>query len=279
MASSAQLSTITSQLLPLSPDSIPQLSLGSAALVIFALCAGFVLLRGMTRMLVGTAILGISAWVGFRVWQLAPELSVDWTGKSVPWITNGLPIAAFFLSFLVIRKIVRTMARPFAKGTADNKPRTLFQLAFRLLFALIPTSLIWIIGAALVHHSGSIAELRAYSDKSSGTHETTQDSFSRQLKSSVEAVLPAAWLQALDPQSGQARLTLAKLIAAQSESPRETLIDPSTGKPVPRAIIVNNPDLQNLAREGKFDTLLRHPLLTKALADPKIQQLVRDLNP
>jgi hypothetical protein len=262
----------------LSPDSIPQLSLGTAALVIFTMCAGFVLLRGMTRMLVGTAILGFSAWVGFRVWQLAPELSVDWTGKSVPWITNGLPIAAFLLSFLLIRKIAGTIARPFGKPTSEEKPRSMFQLAFRLILALIPTALIWVIGAALVHHSGSIAELRAHSDKSTGTHETTQDTFSQKLKSSVEAVLPASWLQALDPHSGPSRLTLAKLIAAQAESPQETLIDPTTGKPVPRAVIVNDPDLQNLAREGKFDTLLRHPLLTKALADPTVIKLLKDLS-
>ena len=55
-------------------------------------------------------------------------------------------------------------------------------------------------------------------------------------------------------------------------------MNPRTGEPIPRAIIVDEPVLQKLAREGKFDTLLRHPLLTKALADPKIQKLLHDLN-
>jgi hypothetical protein len=41
---------------------------------------------------------------------------------------------------------------------------------------------------------------------------------------------------------------------------------------------VDDPELQKLARQGKFGTLLRHPLLTKALEDPKLQALLKDLN-
>ena len=261
----------------MSPDSIPQLSLGTAALIIFAVCAGFVLLRGLTRMIVGTIVLGLSAWLGFLVWQTAPTLSVDWTGKSLPWLTNGLPIVAFLVAFFIIRKIIKLIFRPLGKPQQNAKPRSFIATGFRLLLALIPTSLICIIGAALVHHSGSVAEVRAYSAKSAGK-ETVANNYSQRLKSAVEAALPASWLAALDPLSQPARVNLAKLIAAQSESPHQPVIDPKTGKPIPRAIIVNDPALQTLAREGKFDTLLRHPLLTKALADPKIQKLLRDLS-
>ena len=262
----------------MSPDSIPQLSLGTAALIIFAVCAGFVLLRGMTRMVVGTLVLGLSAWIGFLAWQQAPSLSVEWTGKSLPWFTTGLPVAAFLVAFFVIRKIAKVIARPFGKSTDQEKPRSIIRIAFRLVLALVPTSLLCLIGATLIHHTGSVAEVRAYSEKSTGTPETTPVGFSQKLKASIEAVLPASWLKALDPLTQPSRLTLAKLIAAQSESPNQPLIDPQTGKPVPRAIIVSDPDLQNLAREGKFGTLLRHPLLTKALADPKTQKLLRDLH-
>ena len=262
----------------MSPDSIPQLSLGTAVLIIFAACAGFLLVRGMTRMIVGTIVLGLSAWLGFLVWRQAPGLSVDWTGKSLAWLTNGLPVAAFLTAFFVIQKIATLIARPFGKSKERENPRSFIATGFRLLLALIPTSLICIIGAALVHHSGSVAEVRAYSERSSGKEKTTPDSYSQQLKSAVEAALPASWLAALDPLSQHARINLAKLIAAQSESPHSPVIDPKTGKPIPRAIIVDDPALQTLAREGKFDTLLRHPLLTKALADPKIQKLLRDLS-
>ena len=262
----------------MSPDSIPQISLGTAALVIFAVCAGFVLLRGMTRMIVGTVVLSLSAWIGFRVWQQAPTLSVEWTGKSLVWITNGLPVAAFLSSVFFVRKLAKALVRPFGTPPDEPKPRSVTRLAFLLLLALIPTSLIWIIGATLVHHNGSIAEIRSYSEKSIGIPETTPDGFSQKLKSSVEAAIPESWLKILDPLTEPPRLALAKLITAQADSPLKPVINPRTGKPIPRAIIVNDPDLQNLARDGNYGTLLRHPLLTKALADPKIQKLLKDLN-
>jgi len=55
------------------------------------------------------------------------------------------------------------------------------------------------------------------------------------------------------------------------------VIDPKTGKPIPRAIIVDDPELQGLAREGKFGSLLRHPMLTKALNDPQLKAFLKDL--
>lgn len=262
----------------MSPDAIPQFSLGTAALIIFAVCAGFVALRGMTRMIVGTLVLSVSAWIGFRIWQQAPTLSIEWTGKSQSWITNGLPFLAFVVSFFLIRKIAKTIARPFGKSGEEQQPRSTIRTAFRLLLALVPTSLIWLIGATLLHHNGSIAEVRAYSEKSVSPQETIPDGFSQRLKSAVEAAVPQSWLNAIDPLTEPSRITLAKLIAAQSDSPLKAVNDPRTGKPFPRAIIVNDPELQNLARQGNFGTLLRHPLLTKALADPKVKKLLKDLS-
>jgi hypothetical protein len=260
----------------LSPDSLPQFSLGTAALVIFAVCAGFVLLRGMTRMVIGTVILGLSTWIGFRVWQQAPSLAIDWTGKSLPWITTGAPVIAFLMVFFILRKIAKTLSRPFGKSSEGTTPRSLAMKGVMLLFALIPTSLIWLVGIAFVHHQGSVAEVRSYSQTSRGISETQTDSFNERLKSTIESALPTAWITALDPLTQPSRIALAKLITARSESPLKPVIDPHTGKPIPRAIIVDDPELQTLAREGNFGTLLRHPLLTKALSDPKIQKLLRD---
>ena len=262
-----------------SPDSIPSLSLGTAALLIFAVCAGFVLLRGMTRMIIGTVILGLSTWIGFQVWQQAPSLSIDWTGKSLPWITTGAPVTAFLIAFFLLRKIVKMIAKPFGKSSEATTPRSLAMKVIMLLFALIPTSLIWLTGIALVHHQGSVAEVRSYSGTSRGIKETPTDSFAERLKSTIESALPTAWITVLDPLTQPSRIALAKLITARSASPLKPVIDPRTGKPIPRAIIVDDPELQSLAREGKFSTLLRHPLLTKALADPKIQKLLHDLKP
>jgi hypothetical protein len=263
---------------PLSPETLPQISLGTAALIIFAVCAGFVILRGMTRMIIGTVVLSFSAWIGFRVWQVAPTLSFNWTGKSQAWFNNGLPVAAFLISFFLIRKIAKSIANPVKQEPEEEKPRSIIRTSFLLLLALVPTSLICLVGATLIHHNGSIAEVRAYSDKSAGADESFPDGFSERLKSAIEDALPESWLKNLDPLAQPSRITLAKLIAAQAESSKALIINPQTGEPIPRAIIVDDPDLQNLAREGKFSTLLRHPLLTKALEDPKIRKLIKDLN-
>ncbi|MES2923645.1 MAG: hypothetical protein V4819_18965 [Verrucomicrobiota bacterium] len=252
------------------PDSIPQLSLGTAVLVIFAVCAGFVLLRGMTRMLVGTLILAASAWAAFFVWQEAPLRILEWTGRSPAWLTNSLPIVAFAVCWLLLRKLAKAVVSPFS-SSGNDKPRTLAGAAVRLVFALIPTLLISLISAVVIHHTGSVAEVR-----SSGERGTP--SLGERLKVAVDSAIPRAWLEKLDPNSSSSRISLAKLIAAEAKAPRAVVIDPQTGKPIPRAKIVEDPQLQALAREGKFGTLLRHPLLTKALADPKIQKLLRDLH-
>lgn len=264
----------------MSPDSIPQISLGTAVLVIFLVCAGFVMLRGMTRMIVGTVVLALSAWIGFVVWQKAPTLSVEWFGKSIGLITTGVPIVSFLLAFFLIRVIAKSVARPFGKPPEEERKSSssVIRLAFRLLLALVPTSLICLIGATLIHHTGSIAEIRAYAEKSLGIGGPTPAKYTHNLKSSVEAALPASWLSALDPLADSTRLTLAKIITAHAESPLQPVIDPKTGEPIPRAILVEDPELQNLAREGKFGTLLRHPTLTKALNNPEIKALLKDLN-
>ena len=259
----------------MSPDSIPQISLGSAALIVFAICASFMLLRGVMRAMISVVVLGLSGWIAFLVWQQAPALSLDLSGRSIPWITVGLPAAAFVISFLLIRSVVKFISRPFGNSDGENRPRTAIGTAFRLVLAVIPAVLIWLVGAAIIHHQGSIDEIRSFS-KNAGDKVASTPSFTERLKAAVEAAVPANWLAKLDPDTHPARIALVKLIAVQAKTP---VIDQRTGRPIPRAVVVvEEPELQNLAREGNFSTLLRHPLLTKALADPKIQQLLRDLN-
>lgn len=266
--------------LRMSPDSIPQISLGTAALVIFVACAVYVALRGMTRVILGTLVIAASAWLGFLAWQQAPTLSVGWFGKPVSAVTSGLPLAVFLIAFFLIRMLAKSLARPFGKPDepAEKTGSPVIRLAFRLLLALIPTSIIWLVGATFIHHTGSIAELSAFAEKNLGIDEPTAAKFTKRLKSSIDDALPESWLKTLDPLADPSRLTLAKLITAQSEAPYKPVIDPRTGKPIPRAIVVNDPELQDIAREGRFSTLLRHPLLTKALEDPHLQSLLKDLH-
>lgn len=265
----------------MSPDSIPQISLGTAALVIFAACAGFVMLRGVTRMIVGTIVLALSTWIAFIAWQNAPALSIDWFGKPVAAVTNGLPLVAFVGAFFLLRLLFKALVSPFGRPGAELRDGSISitRLSFRLLLALIPTALIWLIGATLIHHAGSVAEVRAHAEESLGIREATPAKFSQRLKDSVAAAMPESWLRFLDPLAEPGRLELAKFIVTHPQGPLEPTIDPATGQPIPRAIIVEDPQLQNLARDGKFGTLLRHPLLTKAMEDPKVQALLKDPDP
>jgi hypothetical protein len=200
-------------------------------------------------------------------------------GKSVDWFTIALPCVAFAASFFAIRKIIKIVVSPFSdsEGEEDSFIQKAIRFAGRTILILIPTALICLIGAAIVHHTGSVAEIQAFTEKTHGKQEPKAATFGQHLKASIEGILPESLLRTLDPLADPNRLTLAKAIAAQSKAPLKPVIDPATGKPIPRAIIVDDPELQHLAREGKFGTLLRHPLLTKALDDPKVQSLLKDL--
>ena len=260
-------------------DSIPQLSLGTAALVIFLICAGFVLLRGMTRMLIATTLLAASAGVGYWAWLAAPALSVDWFGSSLAWFTTAFPAAAFLSTLLVLLKICKWIASPFSED-AKQRIKAPFSMALtmvRLAVALIPASLLCLIAAGALNHLGSVAEVREFAENPAERVSKDSASWLQGLKSTLHQALPESLLTRLDPLAEPSRVKLAKVIAAQAESPLEPVIDPATGQPIPRAIIVEDPELQELARDGKFGALLRHPLLTKALRDPKVQALIKEL--
>jgi hypothetical protein len=258
---------------------IPQISLGGAALILFAICAGLVLFRGIARMILGTATLCLCTWLGFQVWQCAPSLSVQWIGRASPWITNGLPLSAWVASWLLIRKIRKIITRPFGRSDEAESSRSAFGIGIRLLIAMIPAALIWLAGAVFIYHRGSIDEVREVSRKHpNGSNKPPPSGWIQDLKTAVEATVPRTWLDTLDPSAEPSRLALAKFITTQSKTPLKPVINPQTGLPFPRAILVEDPELQKLARDGKFGTLLRHPLLTKALADPTIQKLLREFN-
>jgi hypothetical protein len=258
-------------------DTLPNLSLGTAALAIFALCAIYVMLRGISRVLVGTAILGISAWLGFLTWQAAPGLSVDWFGKSIGLITTAMPIAVFVITFIAIRLVLRWVTSPFG-DYADKLPEKKGLSLFKLVIALIPTLILLAIGIGFVHHSASVQELRDFAKKTQSADPKAKPPFLQTLKVSIEKTVPQDWLKTLDPLADKSRLAVAKWVTTQSNPQPDPKIDSTTGKPIPRAIIVDNPVLQELAREQKFGTLLRHPIITKALEDPKVRKLIKDLN-
>lgn len=246
--------------------------MGTAALVIFALCAGFVFLRGVVRMLFGTLLLGGSLLVGFVVWQKTPGWMVALMGKPVEWVSIALPVAAFLATFLVSRAVVGFFMRPF-KGAGDGA-RTPVGIVVRLVLALVPTGFLWLVGATLVHHFGAIAEVEKSADGKKVADQGWVERFA-ELKKAVAGIVPQDWLAKLDPLADPDHLSLAKWIASQSGKKAPELIDPETGKPYPRAILVEEPELTRLADDGRFGTLLRHPLLEKALNDPGVREAIR----
>lgn len=243
-------------------NALPEISLGTAALMIFACCAGYMILRGLARTIVNTACLALCAWVGFRVWQMAPSLAIDWFGKPSEIVTIGLPLAAFLVTLFTLRKLIGFFRAPVPRTAEDVAPRSGGQLVFRLLITLIPAALLCLIAATFIHHAGSVAEIR----------DSTNPGWAGKMKDSLSAAMPEKLMSWLDPMACEPRLKLAKMIASASEGPPEPVIDPATGLPYPRAIIVDNPKLVDLAREGRFSTLLRHPLLSDALKDPEIRR-------
>ncbi len=227
-------------------------------------------IRGIARTIVNAACLTLSAWVGFRVWQQAPALAIDWLGKPSEVIATGLPIAAFLATFIVLRRIIRFFRAPVSKSSEEAAPRSSSQLVFRLLITLIPAALLCLTAATLVHHASSVAEIRNSAEY--GTSSPPSPSLAERLKNSLSVAVPEKLMDWLDPLTTEPRLQLAKMIAASPNKPLKPIIDPKTGHPYPRAIIVDDPELVNLAHEGRFSTLLRHPLLSEALKDPLIRQ-------
>jgi uncharacterized membrane protein required for colicin V production len=250
-------------------DAFPEISLGTAALIIFGCCAVYMLLRGIVRTIVNVACITLSAWVGFRVWQQAPSLAIDWFGKPSEVVATGLPSMAFLASILVLRRLIRFFSAPMPRSGEDVEPRSVGQLIFRLLITLVPTALLCLTAATFIHHASSVAEIRGAAE--AGSAVPSDPGVAGRLKHSLSVAVPEKLMDWLDPLTTEPRLRLAKMIAASSE-PLEAVIDPETGKPYPRAIIVDDPELLDLARDGRFSTLLRHPLLSEALKDPLIRQ-------
>ena len=250
-------------------DTLPEISLGTAALIIFGGCAGYMFLRGITRTIVNAACITLSAWVGFRIWQLAPSLAIDWFGKPSEIVVTGMPIAAFLTTLLVLRKVIGFFRAPVPRSGEDVAPRSGGQLVFRLLITLVPAVLLCLTAATFVHHASSVAEIR--DSAQSGSAAPSDPGLAGRLKHSLSVAIPEKLMDWLDPLTTEPRLRLAKMIAA-SPNKLQPVINPETGKPYPRAIIVNDPELVDLARKGRFSTLLRHPLLSEALKDPLIRQ-------
>jgi hypothetical protein len=251
---------------------LSQISLGAAALLIFAVCAVYMLFRGLLRTIIHLSILALSLWIGFLTWQKAPSLAIQWTHQTSPLITTGLPILVFILSFVLIRKVLRFFLTPISTqpNEYDESPPPSRSFMGKLFVTFIFASALCLIAAAVLHHITSVAEIRNYAKYGSAQNDIP--GFAIRLKNALKSAIPTSLMDKLDPLASQPRVQLAKMIASSSEKPSQPEIDPETGQPIPRAVIVDNPELISLAKKGRFSTLLRHPLLSEALEDPLVKK-------
>lgn len=246
-------------------EALTQISLGAAVLLIFAVCAVYMLIRGLLRTISNLTILGLSIWIGFITWQKAPALAFQWTNQTSPLITTGLPILTFILSFILIRKIIKFFFTPISTQPEEYDDATPPSRSFagKLCVTFIFATAFCLIAAAVLHHITSVAEIRDHA-KFGETHHN----FAMRLKNSLKSTIPPSLMDKLDPLASEPRIQLAKLIVGSSENTSTPDDDPSA----PRAEIVDNPELVSLAKKGRFSTLLRHPLLTEAINDPMVKK-------
>ena len=259
-------------------QSIPQVSLGTAALLIFGACASLAVLRGLLRILFGSVILCLSGFAGFFAWRHAPAMASGLTGQEMPWLSIAAPAFAALVTFLLLRLLARFVFQPVGKTgkdiAAENK-KSPVRWAFTLLFSLVPASLLWFTGATALRNVGSVAEIRRYVDGPDAA--PARSAFLAELKASIDRVLPENWFRNFDPLADDARVTLAKLIAlGDGGTPPKAI--PVMEEPELRSLILHDPELRALAKSGRYADILRDPRLDHVMANPDLKKLLEKLD-
>jgi hypothetical protein len=259
-------------------QSIPQISLGTAALLIFGACASLAVLRGLFRILAGTLVLCASGFAGFFAWRHAPAMAGGLTGHEMPWLSIAAPAFAGLACFLLLRLLLRLLSRPFGKTGRDvavENRKSPVRWAFTLLFSLVPAALLWFTGATALRNLGSVAEIRHFVDGDGGS--SVRSAFLAELKSSIDQALPEGWFRGIDPLADEARVSLAKLIALGDSGPPPKAI-PVMEEPELRNLILHDPELRELAKAKRYADILRDPRLDHVMADPDLKRLLAGLS-
>ena len=256
-------------------ETIPQVSLGTAALLIFGACAGLVMLRGLLRILMGSVVLSAAGFVAYLTWKNSPALPFE---EQLPWLSYAAPVAAGLVTLLLLRAVMRFAVRPFGKRDEEGHPevrRSLLRRALPLLLSLVPTSVLWIAGATALRSAGSVAEIRRFVDGDKGP--TDKLTFLAELKTVIDKALPEGWFDKIDPLADDARVTLAKLIALGGDTAPPPKAIPVLEEPQIRALIENDPRLRALAKARRYADILRDPRLDRVIDDPSLKQMLEGL--
>jgi uncharacterized membrane protein required for colicin V production len=262
-------------------QTIPDISLGTAALIIVAACALIAAVRGLARLFLGVFLLAAAVLAGFWMWQFGPALARQWIDPPPPWLASLIAVATGVGTFFGLRWILRVLTDPLGRKKAqsdDEKPTTI-RRAIGVLVSVVPAAIVLFVIAAVLRHAGSISELRTFAETRAGTASEPVPSFLARLKGSIESSIPSSWFQLVDPLTDEARLALAKWIAIGPHTPPEPVVDPDTGQPVPRAALVEDEELRELARRGRYSEILRDPRIDAALEDPATRRAVLSIKP
>jgi len=263
-------------------DTIPDISLGTAALIVVAACAVIAAARGLARLFLGVFLLASSVLAGFWMWQYGPTLVRQWIDPPPSWIASLIALATGILTFFGLHWVLRILTDPLGRkkeGRENVKKRTTIRRAFAVLTSVIPAAVVLFVIAAVLRHAGSISELRTFAETRAGAETQPVPSFLARLKDSIESSIPSGWFQFIDPLTDEARLALAKWIAVGPHAPPEPVIDPDTGNPLPRASLVDDEELRDLARRGRYSEILRDPRIDAALEDPATRRAVLSIKP
>jgi hypothetical protein len=251
-------------------ETIPQVSLGTAALLIFGACAVLAVVRGLLRIFAGSLVVFLSGFAAYLTWRHAPVIEL----AGGPWIA---PAIVGLVVFFLLRAVLHFAVRPFGKKgeeAGEAQKRSPKRWLVTSLFSLIPASLLWFTGAAALRNIGSVAEIRRFVD---GEHGTTPPlAFVAELKETINRVLPEGLFQGIDPLSDDARVTLAKLIALGDSGPPPKAI-PVMEEPEIKALIQHDPKLRELAKQKRYADILRDPRLDHVMANPDLKKLLADL--
>lgn len=243
-------------------SSSPHASLILLVLAIALLCAIIAFFRGVFRLVIFTALLATSLWIGYRVWIVTADWSIGWWQEPPAWAPYMLPGMAVAFAFLFLRKIAHSVFSPFS--WLGGKPESQSERSFSLTASLIPTALLCLIAALLIRHLGTIRQIQ----------DPNTTALSALWKEIIDRYLPAEWLQRIDPLTDPLRLTLAQWISQLSQGSAHTNQTPEL---LGAKNMLQDPKWKRLLREGRYSELLRDPELEQALQDPKVQKALEAL--
>ena len=253
-------------------DSIPQISLGTAALLIFGAIASLAVLRGLIRILWGTTVLCLAGFVAFHLWNHAPAISSQFIGRDLPALSWVLPAVGFLLSAFLLRFLAKTFFAPLRhpnEEAAHQNRRSPVRWAITLLLSLVPTSAVWFFGATFLRHAGSVAEIRSFVD----THNLPDHTpFLAKIKESIDRALPSDWFATIDPLTSSSRLNLVKLIATADNPPPKAVA--VLEESAIRDLVLSDPQLRELARQGRYSEILRDPRLDRLLENDNLREVL-----